>query len=287
MPRIPVTFSSCVCSPRANSARACAGEAASAGVLPATTTGARREVPRGHSETDANWRPGPTYGVDERVELLRAATRRVGQLGGRCERCLSRGDRRRQDQPELTGAQAEQPVLVAVVQTQGGQRQCRGHNQPDRQRQTGGPRRAPPPRGAGRRCGGNGVLRCRGLTGRAVAVAGRPHRDRPATHRKHLPGPLLPVSLSGCPWLHQGRYVEGRKDGGGGIRTLETRFARLLVFKTSAFNRSATPPGGGPRLPRGPPRRWRSRERRREGRSGEHARRPGLRSVAARRALAA
>jgi hypothetical protein len=32
------------------------------------------------------------------------------------------------------------------------------------------------------------------------------------------------------------------ESGRGGIRTPETGFARLLVFKTSAFNRSATLP---------------------------------------------
>ena len=208
------------------------------------------------------------------MELLRAATGRVGQLGGRRQRCLSRGDRRRQDQPELTRAQTQQPVLVAVVQTQGGQRQRRGHKQPDRQRETGGPRGAPPLSGAGRRCGSDGVLCCRGLTCRAVAVAGRPHRDRPATHRKHLPGPLLPVSLSGCPWLHQGR-ARGMKGRRGRDSNPRDEVRPPAGFQDQCIQPLCHPSGWGPRLPGGPPRRWRSRRRRREGRSDERARRPG------------
>ena len=38
----------------------------------------------------------------------------------------------------------------------------------------------------------------------------------------------------------------GWLNGGGGIRTPETGLPRLLVFETSAFIRSATPPGDGP-----------------------------------------
>ena len=38
--------------------------------------------------------------------------------------------------------------------------------------------------------------------------------------------------------------VRGTGSGGGGIRTLERAFSPLPVFKTGAFNRSATPPGG-------------------------------------------
>ncbi len=39
------------------------------------------------------------------------------------------------------------------------------------------------------------------------------------------------------------RYQRHHKNGRGEIRTPETGVARLLVFKTSAFNRSATLPG--------------------------------------------
>jgi hypothetical protein len=40
---------------------------------------------------------------------------------------------------------------------------------------------------------------------------------------------------------HEQAKIAG--DGGGEIRTPETGVARLPVFKTGAFNRSATPPG--------------------------------------------
>ena len=42
--------------------------------------------------------------------------------------------------------------------------------------------------------------------------------------------------------------VHGQPGGGGGIRTPET-LARLAVFKTAAFNHSATPPRRGLPVP--------------------------------------
>jgi hypothetical protein len=38
------------------------------------------------------------------------------------------------------------------------------------------------------------------------------------------------------------RTITAFESGGGEIRTPETGVTRLLVFKTSAFNHSATPP---------------------------------------------
>ena len=51
-----------------------------------------------------------------------------------------------------------------------------------------------------------------------------------ASYKEILGSKRLPPTLTD--------WVDG---GGGGIRTLET-LARLPVFKTGAFNRSATPP---------------------------------------------
>jgi hypothetical protein len=49
------------------------------------------------------------------------------------------------------------------------------------------------------------------------------------------------------------RCPDTQQNGRGGIRTPETRFARLTVFKTAAFNRSATLPSASILVPGGVP----------------------------------
>jgi hypothetical protein len=89
-----------------------------------------------------------------------------------------------------------------------------------------------------------------------------------------VPRPIPPsTGIPPNPAQPRGEPLKKAKKNDGGPKA---RLFRRWDFKTSAFNRSATPPGGGPRLPRAPPRWWRSRRRRREGRSGERARRPRL-----------
>jgi hypothetical protein len=43
---------------------------------------------------------------------------------------------------------------------------------------------------------------------------------------------------------HSGLMSRDMLDGGGGIRTLVGGISPEMVFETTAFNRSATPPGG-------------------------------------------
>src|SRR5436305_1928604 len=76
---------------------------------------------------------------------------------------------------------------------------------------------------------------------------GRQSRDSPSAVRAVLGGlgPLVderaPDACVRLETLLSPSFAAN--SGGGGIRTLETGQPRLTVFKTVAFNRSATPPG--------------------------------------------